>query len=59
MQVEQICNLIQEEGIKKLFMVALRLEIGERLDILTMMYDTGFRVLSFGIEDEVIKEKKN
>ena len=58
-RVEQICDLIQAEGIKKLLMLALRLEICERPDILKKMYEAGFRILSFGIEsakDKTLKE---
>lgn len=58
-RVEKICDLIQEEGIKKLFVITLRLEISERPDILKKMYDAGFRILSFGIEsanDKILKE---
>lgn len=58
-RVEEICDLIQKERIKKLFAITLRLEICERPDILKKMYDAGFRILSFGIEsakDDTLKK---
>ena len=49
-RVEEICDLIIAEGIKKTFVVALRLEIYKYPQILKKMFQAGFKILSIGIE---------
>ncbi len=49
-RVEKICDLIIAEGIKKTFVVALRIEIYKYPQILRKMFKAGFKVLTIGIE---------
>jgi anaerobic magnesium-protoporphyrin IX monomethyl ester cyclase len=49
-RVEEICDLIIAERIKKTFAVALRLEIYEYPKILEKMFKAGFKILTIGIE---------
>ena len=49
-RVEAICDLIIAEGIKKIFAVALRIEIYKHPSILAKMSRAGFRILTIGIE---------
>lgn len=49
-RVEEICDLIIAEGIKKTFGVALRLEIYKYPLILRKMFEAGFKILTIGIE---------
>ncbi len=49
-RVENICDLIIAEGIKKTFAVAVRLEIYEHPQILEKMFNAGFKILTIGIE---------
>jgi anaerobic magnesium-protoporphyrin IX monomethyl ester cyclase len=49
-RVEEICDLIIAEGIKKTFAVALRLEIYKHPQILEKMFEAGFKILTIGIE---------
>ena len=57
-RVEEICDLIIAEGIKKTFMVALRLEIYKYPQILRKMFKAGFKILSIGIESAQDKTLK-
>ncbi|HUW23539.1 MAG TPA: radical SAM protein [bacterium] len=57
-RVEEICNLIIAEGIKKIFVVALRLEIYKYPQILKKMFQAGFKILSIGIESAQDKTLK-
>ena len=49
-RVEAICDLIIAEGIKKIFAVALRIEIYKYPNILAKMSRAGFKILTIGIE---------
>lgn len=49
-RVEEICDLIIAEGIKKTFAVSLRLDIYKQPKILKKMFAAGFKILSIGIE---------
>lgn len=49
-RVEEICDLIIAEGIKKTFAVAVRLDIYKYPQILKKMFNAGFKVLTIGIE---------
>ena len=49
-RVENICDLIIAEGIKKTFAVAVRLEIYKHPRILEKMFNAGFKILTIGIE---------
>ena len=49
-RVEEICDLIIAEDIKKTFVVSLRLEIYKYPQILRKMFKAGFRILTIGIE---------
>jgi anaerobic magnesium-protoporphyrin IX monomethyl ester cyclase len=49
-RVENICDLIIAEGIKKTFAVAVRLEIYKHPQILEKMFNAGFKILTIGIE---------
>lgn len=49
-RVENICDLIIGEGIKKTFAVAVRLEIYKHPQILEKMFNAGFKILTIGIE---------
>jgi anaerobic magnesium-protoporphyrin IX monomethyl ester cyclase len=58
-RVEEICDLIIAEEIKKTFAVALRLEIYQHPKILKKMFKAGFKILTIGIEsaqDKTLKE---
>ncbi|MBT9146591.1 radical SAM protein [candidate division NPL-UPA2 bacterium Unc8] len=57
-RVEEICNLIIAEGIKKTFMVALRLEIYKHPQVLKKMFKAGFKILTIGIESAQNKTLK-
>lgn len=57
-RVEEICDLIIAEEIKKTFVVSLRLEIYKHPKVLRKMFKAGFKILSIGIEsakDETLK----
>ncbi|MBN1871594.1 MAG: radical SAM protein [Candidatus Omnitrophica bacterium] len=49
-RVEEICDLIISEGIKKIFAVSLRLEIYKYPHILKKMFKAGLKILLLGIE---------
>ena len=49
-RVENICDLVIAEGIKKTFAVAVRLEIYKYPWILEKMFNAGFKILTIGIE---------
>jgi anaerobic magnesium-protoporphyrin IX monomethyl ester cyclase len=49
-RIEEICDLIIAERIKKTFAVALRLEIYKYPKILEKMFKAGFKILTIGIE---------
>jgi anaerobic magnesium-protoporphyrin IX monomethyl ester cyclase len=49
-RVEEICDLIIAEDIKKTFAVSLRLEIYKYPQILKKMFKAGFKILTIGIE---------
>ncbi|HTX53316.1 MAG TPA: radical SAM protein [Candidatus Baltobacteraceae bacterium] len=49
-RVEKICDGIQAAGIRKTFIVAVRLEIFKHPQILRKMFAAGFRILTIGIE---------
>lgn len=49
-RIGEICQLITERKIKKLFGCEMRIEIARRPDILEQMNRAGFWVLSFGLE---------
>jgi len=49
-RVEEICDLIIAEDIKKTFAVSLRLEIYKYPQILEKMFKAGFKILTIGIE---------
>ncbi|MEI9477252.1 MAG: radical SAM protein [Deltaproteobacteria bacterium] len=49
-RVENMCDLIIAEGIKKTFAVAVRLEIYKHPQILEKMFNAGFKILTIGIE---------
>lgn len=57
-RVEEICDLIIAEGIKKTFMVALRLEIYKHPQVLAKMFKAGFKILTIGIESAQDKTLK-
>ncbi|MDO8662243.1 MAG: radical SAM protein [Candidatus Omnitrophota bacterium] len=57
-RVEEICDLIIAEGIKKTFAVALRLDIYKYPQILRKMFAAGFKILSIGIESAQDKTLK-
>lgn len=58
-RVEEICDLIIAEGIKKTFAVALRLEIYKHPEILKKMLKAGFKILTIGIESAQDKTLKD
>ncbi len=49
-RVEEICDLIIAERIKKTFAVSLRLDIYKYQKVLKKMFAAGFKILSIGIE---------
>ncbi|MCX5700019.1 MAG: radical SAM protein [Candidatus Omnitrophica bacterium] len=57
-RVEEICDLIIAEGIKKTFAVALRLDIYKYPQVLRKMFAAGFKILSIGIESAQDKTLK-
>jgi anaerobic magnesium-protoporphyrin IX monomethyl ester cyclase len=57
-RVEEICDLIIAEGIKKTFAVAVRLEIYKYPRILEKMFTAGFKILTIGIESAQDKTLK-
>lgn len=57
-RVEEICDLIIVEGIKKTFAVALRLDIYKYPQVLKKMFAAGFKILSIGIESAQDKTLK-
>jgi anaerobic magnesium-protoporphyrin IX monomethyl ester cyclase len=57
-RVEEICDLIIAEGIKKTFAVAVRLEIYKHPEILEKMFRAGFKILTIGIESAQNKTLK-
>lgn len=57
-RVENICDLIIAEGIKKTFAVAVRLEIYKHPQILKKMLNAGFKILTIGIESAQDKTLK-
>lgn len=48
--VGKLCDLLEEEGIKKKYVINARLEVAKRPDVLKKMYKAGFMVFLFGIE---------
>lgn len=58
-RVEEICDLIMAEGIKKIFAVSLRLEIYRYPQILKKMFKAGFKILLIGIESAQDKTLKS
>jgi radical SAM superfamily enzyme YgiQ (UPF0313 family) len=57
-RVEEICDLIIAEGIKKTFAVSLRLDIYKYPKVLRKMFAAGFKILSIGIESAQSKTLK-
>jgi len=57
-RVEEICDLIITEGIKKTFAVSLRLDIYKYPQVLKKMFAAGFKILSIGIESAQNKTLK-
>ncbi|MBU1726836.1 MAG: B12-binding domain-containing radical SAM protein, partial [Candidatus Omnitrophica bacterium] len=57
-RVEEICDLIIAEGIKKTFAVSLRLDIYKYPKVLRKMFAAGFKILSIGIESAQDKTLK-
>lgn len=57
-RVEEICDLIIAEGIKKTFAVSLRLDIYKYPKVLRKMFVAGFKILSIGIESAQNKTLK-
>ena len=58
-RVEEICDLIIAEGIKKTFAVSLRLEIYKYPKVLRKMFAAGFKILLIGIESAQNKTLKS
>ncbi|MCK9572031.1 MAG: B12-binding domain-containing radical SAM protein, partial [Candidatus Omnitrophica bacterium] len=58
-RVEEICDLVIAEGIKKTFAVSLRLEIYKYPSVLRKMFAAGFKILSIGIESAQDKTLKS
>jgi anaerobic magnesium-protoporphyrin IX monomethyl ester cyclase len=58
-RVEEICDLIIAEGIKKTFAVAVRLEIYKYPEILEKMFRAGLKILTIGIESAKDKTLKS
>lgn len=57
-RVEKICDLIIENGIKKIFIAAVRIEISKHPVMLKKMSKAGIRILLIGIEsatDRILK----
>ena len=57
-RVEEICDLIIAEGIKKTFAVSLRLDVYKYPKVLEKMFAAGFKILSIGIESAQNKTLK-
>jgi len=57
-RVEEICDLIIAEGIKKTLAVSLRLDVYKHPDVLKKMFAAGFKILSIGIESAQNKTLK-
>jgi len=57
-RVEEICDLIIAEGIKKTLAVSLRLEVYKHPEVLKKMFAAGFKILSIGIESAQNKTLK-
>lgn len=58
-RVGAICDLINERGIRKKFLVQSRIEIASRPDVLQKMEDAGFVALLLGIEsphDRILRQ---
>lgn len=49
-RVEKICDLLIESGVKKMFIMECRIEIGLNPALLEKLWKVGFRLLLFGIE---------
>lgn len=49
-RVEEICDRILAEGIRKTLAVAVRLEVAKHPAVLEKMFRAGFRILTIGIE---------
>jgi radical SAM superfamily enzyme YgiQ (UPF0313 family) len=49
-RVAAICDLLQERGIRKRYVVNARIEIAKRPDVLRKMERAGFAILLLGIE---------
>ena len=58
-RVEEICDLIIAERIKKTFAIALRLEIYKHPKIMEKMFRAGFKILTIGIESAQDKTLKS
>lgn len=58
-RVEEICDLIIAERIKKIFAVALRLEIYDYPKVMEKMFKAGFKILTIGIESAQDKTLKS
>jgi magnesium-protoporphyrin IX monomethyl ester (oxidative) cyclase len=57
-RVERICDLIVEEGIKKIFFANARISISKHPRLLEKMYRAGFRLLMIGLESAQDKSLK-
>lgn len=57
-RVERICALIIKEGIKKRFIINTRIDIARRPDVVSRMYEAGFRMFLIGIESTSDKSLK-
>lgn len=57
-RVEKICDMIIAEGIKKTFIVNVRIEIYRYPEILKKMFEAGFKMLLVGIESAQNKTLK-
>jgi hypothetical protein len=49
-RVEEICDLILQDNVQKIYGVALRIEVAFHEEVLKKMFKAGFRFLSLGIE---------
>jgi len=58
-RVEEICDLIITEGIKKTFAVSLRLDIYKYPKVLRKMFVAGFKILLIGVESAQNKTLKS
>jgi len=49
-RVGAICDLVLEEGIRKIFALEARIDVARRPDVLAKMDRAGFRLIMFGLE---------